>query len=271
MLMPIEGIKLRSASQDMHPLGILQEEMIFPHPAGSIRFKVESIVMNHCTSQHFILGNDYLNIYGIDINNHKDRYFTIGENKRQKFAFPLEKEELTVIKQVKNVNKEIFVSDQLIEAKISPELKLEMKEEVIEILFQYREAFASDNEPLGAIKGHEVEIMLNVERPYPPLLRRPAYPASPRAREALKTCIDELMKLGVLRKFGHNEEVEVTTPVIITWHNDKSRMVGDLRALNTYTIPDRYPIPKIHETLTQLSKAKFITSMDAHKVFIKIF
>ncbi|MBW0581150.1 hypothetical protein O181_120865, partial [Austropuccinia psidii MF-1] len=142
-----------------------------------------------------------------------------------------------------------------------------MKEELIEILFQYREAFASDNEPLGAIKGHEVDIMLNVERPYPPLLRRPAYPASPRAREALESHINELMKLGVLRNVGHNEEVEVTTPVIITWNNDKSRMVGDFRALNTYTIPDRYPIPRIHETLTQLSKARFITSMDALKGF----
>ncbi|MBW0520675.1 hypothetical protein O181_060390 [Austropuccinia psidii MF-1] len=83
-----------------------------------------------------------------------------------------------------------------------------MKEELIEILFQYREAFSSDNEPLGAIKGHEVEIILNVERPYPPLLRRPAYPASPRPKEVLETHIDELIKLGVLRTAGHNEEVE---------------------------------------------------------------
>ncbi|MBW0551324.1 hypothetical protein O181_091039 [Austropuccinia psidii MF-1] len=75
------------------------------------------------------------------------------------------------------------------------------------------------------------------------------------------------MKLGVLRNIGHNEEVGVTTPVIITWNNDKSRMVGDFRALNTYTIPDRYPILRIHETLTQLSKARFITSMDALKGF----
>ncbi|MBW0541047.1 hypothetical protein O181_080762 [Austropuccinia psidii MF-1] len=144
-----------------------------------------------------------------------------------------------------------------------------MKQELIEILFQYREACASDNEPLGAIKGHELDIMLNVERPYPRLLRRTAYPASPRAREALEGHINELMKPQVLRKVGHNEEVEVTTPVIITWNNDKSRMVGDCRALNTYTIPDRYPIPRIHETLTQLSKAKFITSMDALEGFHK--
>ncbi|MBW0577348.1 hypothetical protein O181_117063 [Austropuccinia psidii MF-1] len=157
------------------------------------------------------------------------------------------------------------------EAQITPELTLEMKEEFIEIVFQYREAFASDDELLGAIKGHEVDIILNVERPYPPLLRRPAYPASPRAREALESHINDLMKLGVLRNVGHNEEVEVTAPGIITWHNDKSKMLCDFRALNTYTILDRYPIPRIHETLTQLSKARFITSMDALKGFHQNF
>ncbi|MBW0564617.1 hypothetical protein O181_104332 [Austropuccinia psidii MF-1] len=75
------------------------------------------------------------------------------------------------------------------------------------------------------------------------------------------------MDLGVLRKVGHNEQVEVTTPVIITWHNGKSRMVEAFRALNTYTIPDRYPIPRIQETLTKLSQARFITAMDALKGF----
>ncbi|MBW0528407.1 hypothetical protein O181_068122 [Austropuccinia psidii MF-1] len=90
--------------------------------------------------------------------------------------------------------------------------------------------------------------MLNVELPYPPLLRKPAFPARPRAREELEFHINELMKVGVLRNVGHNEEVEVTNPVISTWNNDKSRMVGGFRALNTYTIPDRYPTPRIHET-----------------------
>ncbi|MBW0531953.1 hypothetical protein O181_071668 [Austropuccinia psidii MF-1] len=136
-LMPIEGRKFQSASQNMNPLGIFEAAMIFPHPSGSIRSKAEFVVMNNCTSQHFILGNDYLNIYGIDIDNHKERYFTIGENKRQKFPFPPEKREITVIRQVKNVNKEKFMSDKLIEAQISPELTPEMKEVLIKILFQF--------------------------------------------------------------------------------------------------------------------------------------
>ncbi|MBW0562122.1 hypothetical protein O181_101837 [Austropuccinia psidii MF-1] len=44
-------------------------------------------------------------------------------------------------------------------------------------------------------------------------------------------------------------------------------MVGDFRALNTYTVPDRYPIPKIQIALTQISKEVYIATMDALKGF----
>ncbi|MBW0525794.1 hypothetical protein O181_065509 [Austropuccinia psidii MF-1] len=152
-------------------------------------------------------------------------------------------------------------------AEFNHELTAKMKEKLIDLLFKYKNAFATDKEPLGAIIGHEVDIILNVEKPYPPLLRRQAYPASPRARESFAVHIKELMDLGVLRKLGHNEQVEVTTPVISTWNNGKSMMVGDFRALNTYNIPDRYPIPIIHEKLTQLSQAKLITAIDSLKCF----
>ncbi|MBW0500273.1 hypothetical protein O181_039988 [Austropuccinia psidii MF-1] len=91
-----------------------------------------------------------------------------------------------------------------------------MKEKLIDLLFKCKDSFAAEKEPLGAIIGHEVDIILNLEKPYPPLFKRPDYPAIPRAREALEVHIQELMDLGVLRKVGHNKQVEVNTPVIIT-------------------------------------------------------
>ncbi|MBW0500355.1 hypothetical protein O181_040070 [Austropuccinia psidii MF-1] len=48
-------------------------------------------------------------------------------------------------------------------------------------------------------------------------------------------------------------------------------MVGDFRALNTYTVPDRYSIARIQEALTKFSKAKYITSMDESKGFNQKF
>ncbi|MBW0519222.1 hypothetical protein O181_058937 [Austropuccinia psidii MF-1] len=77
-LLQIEGVQFSSASNNMYPLGILDTNLVFPHPAGSVRMRTVSVVMENCTYQHVILGNDHLKFYGIDINNHKYRYFTIG-------------------------------------------------------------------------------------------------------------------------------------------------------------------------------------------------
>ncbi|MBW0567825.1 hypothetical protein O181_107540 [Austropuccinia psidii MF-1] len=147
--------------------------------------------MENCTSNHFILGNDYLSIYGIEISNQKDRYFTIGNNKRQKFGFLSNKKQITVIKnEEKSPEKKLFISEQLKEAEFNQDLTEKMKEKLIDLLFKYKNAFETDKEPLGAIIGHEVDIILNLEKPYPTLLRRYAYPASPRAREALEVHIE---------------------------------------------------------------------------------
>ncbi|MBW0484939.1 hypothetical protein O181_024654 [Austropuccinia psidii MF-1] len=133
--------------------------------------------------------------------------------------------QISIVSSNKSTYREEFVTNQLVEAQINPPLSYRMRQELIDVL------------------------------PYPPVLGKPAYPASPRAREALENHIQELIQLGVLRKVGHNNEVEVTTPVLIAWNNDKPRMVGDFEALNTYTFPYRYPIPRIQEALSQLSKA----------------
>ncbi|MBW0526869.1 hypothetical protein O181_066584 [Austropuccinia psidii MF-1] len=117
-----------------------------------------------------------------------------------------------------------------------------MRHDLIDVLYTYKNAFASDNEPLGTIKGNEVYITLNIDIS--------AYPATPIAREALEKHIQELIHLVVLRN-----------------HNNKSRMVGDFTAFNIYSVSDRYPVPRIQETLTKFSKCKYITSMDSLRAF----
>ncbi|MBW0572370.1 hypothetical protein O181_112085 [Austropuccinia psidii MF-1] len=197
-LLPIDGIKFNSASNPMKALGIFETNFIFPHINGNLRITVEFVVMETCSSTHFILGNDYLIMYGIDLHNNKDRYFTIGDYKRQKFAFLPFKRQIT-----------------LREAEISLHLTDKQENELYSLLYDHKRAFGSDKEPLGTIIGHEVDIILNIETPYPPLLRRPAYPASPKSRDALETHIKELLDLGVIRNIGHNEKVEIATQVIV--------------------------------------------------------
>ncbi|MBW0547685.1 hypothetical protein O181_087400 [Austropuccinia psidii MF-1] len=101
-----------------------------------------------------------------------------------------------------------------------------MMHEPIDVLYTYKTVFDSDNEQLGAIKRHEVDITLNIGRSDPPVLTKPPYPTIPRSREAFEKHLQAFIKLCVLRKVGHNEEVEVTTPVIISCNNGKSKRVG---------------------------------------------
>ncbi|MBW0563197.1 hypothetical protein O181_102912 [Austropuccinia psidii MF-1] len=180
-------------------------------------------------------------MYGIDSHNIKERYFTIGDNNCQTFAFLPYKRQIKVNEvSPASLEFESFKFEPLNEAEISLHLTDKQESELLALLYDHKEAFSSDKEKVGAIVGHEVEIILNIGRPYPPLLRRPAYPESAKSREALEIHIQRLLELGVIRKVGHNEEIEIPTPVIVAWHNGKFRMVGDFRALNTYTFPDRY-------------------------------
>ncbi|MBW0514279.1 hypothetical protein O181_053994 [Austropuccinia psidii MF-1] len=91
--------------------------------------------------------------------------------------------------------KDFFIGDQLKAAEFNQELTEKIKEKQIYLLFKYKNAFATEKKPLGAIIGNEVDIILNIENPYPPLLRRPAYPATPTAIETLEVHIKELMDL----------------------------------------------------------------------------
>ncbi|MBW0576341.1 hypothetical protein O181_116056 [Austropuccinia psidii MF-1] len=135
------------------------------------------------------------------------------------------------------------------------------------MLRKNRPKFAIGQETSGKIRGHDIELYLDVERTYPPMLRRPLYPESLEARKEIEKHINELLDMDVIKKIGHNEIVEITTPFLITWHDGKSRLCGDFKALNNYKKADRYPIPRIPHALDKMAKAKYKTKMDCIKGF----
>ncbi|MBW0465237.1 hypothetical protein O181_004952 [Austropuccinia psidii MF-1] len=137
------------------------------------------------------------------------------------------------------------------------------------MLRKNRPAFSIGEEPLGNIRGHDIALYLDVKRPYPPMLRRPPYPDSLETRKKIEKYINKLLEMDVIRKIGHNEIVKITTPVLITWNDGKSRLCGNFGALNNYTKTDRYPIASIPYAIYKLAKAKYITTMDCMKGFHK--
>ncbi|MBW0492132.1 hypothetical protein O181_031847 [Austropuccinia psidii MF-1] len=99
------------------------------------------------------------------------------------------------------------------------------------------------------------------------MLSRPPYPEILETRKEIEKHINELLDMDVTRRIVHNEIVEITTPVLNTWHDGRSRLYGAFRAPNNYTKSDRYPIPRITHALDKLAKAKYITKIDCMKGF----
>ncbi|MBW0521488.1 hypothetical protein O181_061203 [Austropuccinia psidii MF-1] len=235
------------------------KEIIIPHRKGNIRINPQVVVLDEAHIQGFLLGTDYQRMYGIDIYNSKNRNITIGTNKEKKFSLDIYK---------------IYAQDPLEElmnefreGQFSTTLTSKQKLSLLKILRKNTPAFSIGEEPLGKIGGHDIELHLDVESPYPPMLRRPPYPGSLKTRKEIEKHINEILDVDVIRKIGHNEIVEITTPVLITWHDGKSRLCGDLRALRNYIKADRYPILRIPHASDKLTKAKYITKMECMKGF----
>ncbi|MBW0569366.1 hypothetical protein O181_109081 [Austropuccinia psidii MF-1] len=106
--------------------------------------------------------------------------------------------------------------NELREGQFRTTLTTKQKLSLLKMLRNNRPEFAMGEEPLGKIRGNDIEIYLDVERPYPPMLRRPPYPASLENRKEIEKHINELLDMDVIRKIGHNEIVEITTPFLIT-------------------------------------------------------
>ncbi|MBW0531866.1 hypothetical protein O181_071581 [Austropuccinia psidii MF-1] len=258
-LVPAKEKNFKSASGKMKTIGTIIKEIIIPHRKGNIKLNPEFVVLEDAHIQRFLLGTDYQRMYGIDIYNSKNWNITIFTNKEKKF--------LLDIYQISTHDPLEALLNEFSEGQFRTTLTSKQKLSLLKMLRKNRPSFAIGEEPLGKIWGYDIEFYLYVKRPYPPILRIPPYPASLETRKEMEKNVNELLDIDVTRKIGHNEIVEITTPVLITCNDGKYRLCGDFRALNNYTKADRYPIPRIPHALDKLAKATYINKMDCIKGF----
>ncbi|MBW0485019.1 hypothetical protein O181_024734 [Austropuccinia psidii MF-1] len=223
-LFPTKAKSFKSASGKMTSIGNIIKEIIIPHRKGNIRLNPEFVVLNNAHIQGFLLGTDYQRMYGIDLYNSKNRHITIGTNKEKKLSLD--------IYQISAQDPLGELLNELREGQFSTTLTSKQKLSLLNILRKNRPEFSIGEGPLGKIRGHDIELYLDVEQPYPPMLRRSPYPASLETRKEIEKHINELLDMDVIRKIGHNGIIEITTPVLLTWHDGTSRLCGDFRALS---------------------------------------
>ncbi|MBW0465322.1 hypothetical protein O181_005037 [Austropuccinia psidii MF-1] len=168
-LLQTKAKKIESASRKMKSIGTIIKEIIIPHRKGNIRFNPEFFVLDDSHIQGFLLGTDYQRMYSIDICNSNNRHITIGTNKDKKYSLE--------IYHISTHDPLEELLNEFREGQLSTSLTSKQKLSSLKILRKNRPAFAIGEEPLGKISGHDIELYLNLERPYPAILRRPPYPA----------------------------------------------------------------------------------------------
>ncbi|MBW0462435.1 hypothetical protein O181_002150 [Austropuccinia psidii MF-1] len=254
-LAPTKANNFKSSSRKMTSIGTIIKEVIIPYRKGNSRLNPEFFVLEDAHIQGFLMGTDSQRVYGIDIYNSENRHITIGKNKEKKFSLG--------IYQISTHDP----LEELLNESREGQFSTTLTSNLLKMLRKNRPVFAIGEEQSGKIRDHYIELYLDVEIPYPPMLRRPPYPQSMETRKEIEKHINELLEMDVIRKIRPNEIVKITTPVLITLNYGKYRLCGDFRALNNYKKADRYPIPRIHHALDKLEKVKYITKMDCMKGF----
>ena len=112
-------------------------------------------------------------------------------------------------------------------------------------------------------QDHEIKIETNGK----PLPHKKTYGMSRDELAASKKYVDDELAKQAIRPSNS----PVASPVIVVKKPGGGlRFCVDYRAINAITIKNRYPIPRIRETLDRLCKAKFYTKLDIIAAFNRI-
>ncbi|MBW0469918.1 hypothetical protein O181_009633 [Austropuccinia psidii MF-1] len=124
---------------------------------------------NSSPQEGFLLGTYHQRMYGSGIYHSKNRHITIGTNKKKKFSFYI--------------------------------YQKSAQDPLEELLHEFGEGQFSTT-LTSQIEGHDIEIYLDVERLYPPIIRRPPYPEILETKKEIQKHFNELPGMDFIRNIG---------------------------------------------------------------------
>lgn len=132
-------------------------------------------------------------------------------------------------------------------------LSAEQKQQLREVIMRYPEVF---NDKTGRTTKLQHQINLKPDaRPY----NSPPFRYAPARRQIIEQNLKEMTEQGIISP----SKSPWASPVILAPKKDGNlRFCIDYRKLNSMTIRDAYPIPRIDDTLDSLQEAKFVSTLD---------
>ena len=133
----------------------------------------------------------------------------------------------------------------------TPDEKLRLEE----LVRKNADLFLRDDQDLGYTERVKHHINLVDDRPVAATFRR----IPPTQLQEVKDHIQELLDKDIIQR---SKSPYASPVVIVRKKNNEIRLCVDYRALNSKTIPDAYPLPRIDDSLDALGGAKLFSTLD---------
>ena len=129
------------------------------------------------------------------------------------------------------------------------------------VLSKFRKMWSGD---IGEVKRFKHHISL---QPDAKPIRCQPHRAGPQARAEIKKQVTAMKEAGVIQ----DSQSEWASPVVLAPKKDGSlRFCVDYRRLNSLTIRDSYPLPRMEDCIDSLGDAKYFTTLDCNAGYWQI-
>jgi len=249
------------------PCGMQEDEIILLEPLPNVQFKSVAVAnsLNRCQDGKTVSRLLNLNPFPVTLRK-GTRIASVQRTDNIVSCIPYKQadnvgqtSEINCIGEVQNLTPEElekFCSEYGF--KISPDLTSGQRNELLLLLFQYKNVFARSLEEVKQYPGFELELdLLSNRKVYHRQFR-----LSPDDHKIAQEQIDSLFNLGLIEE---SESCEYNSPIFLVNKRDGSkRLIIDLRGINSIIAPKLVQLPKMEELLDEItsSKPKFLTVCD---------
>ena len=141
-----------------------------------------------------------------------------------------------------------------------PELSEAQKQQVREMLWRERRAFAEDADTIGSTEDLQMDISTTDEIPV-----QKRYNSIPQPLLVqVKGHVEDMLNRGWITRSSSAWSSPV---VIVRKQSGDIRLCCDFRQLNAKTIADKHPLPRVQESLDSLNGSEWFTVVDLSRAY----